>query len=90
MRKLARYRQPKFTANMNDGEFRDNEEFAARHAVRQLDLTEDSFPVAVNLYYEVKPGTTARNLGYRSDGARRWIHVISGRYQFASLKEVRP
>jgi hypothetical protein len=87
-RKLVMYRQPKFTHNMNDLEFRRQREFAARHAVRQLALGEESFPVAVSLYYQVKysppPGTSTAD-----PMERPGIEVIE-RYQFASLKEVRP
>jgi len=87
-RKLARYRQPKFTVNMNDQEFARQREFAARHAVRQLDLGEESFPVTVSLYYQVKvsppPGT------WVPDPMERPHMEVIARYQFASLKEVRP
>jgi hypothetical protein len=87
-RKLAKYRQPKFTANMNDGEFLAQREFAARHAVRQLNLTEDSFPAAVSLYYELKPAPPPGT--WVTDPMERpRIHVIQ-RYQFATPKEVHP
>jgi hypothetical protein len=87
-RKLSRYRQPKFTHNMNDLEFLKQREFAARHAVRQLNLSEQSFPVAVSLNYQVKvsppPGT------WVTDPMERPRTQVIQRYQFASMKEVRP
>jgi hypothetical protein len=86
--KIPRYRQPKFTANMNDPEFTRQREFVARHAVRQLGLGEESFPVAVSLYYQVKvtppPGT------WITDPMERPQMQVIQRYQFASMKEVYP
>jgi hypothetical protein len=86
--KIPRYRQPKFTANMTNGEYVKHKEFTARHAVRQLDLGAEAFPVWVSLYYQIKdtppPGT-----GAADSMAPTRIHMID-RFQFGSLKEVRP
>src|SRR5262249_28037627 len=48
--KIARYRDPKFAANMAVGEYGRHREFTARHAVRQLGLGSESFPMWVSLY----------------------------------------
>ncbi len=64
-------------------------EFTARHAVRQLGLGPEAFPLWVSLYYQIKatppPGTTA----VADPMAPPRIQMIE-RYQFASMKEVRP
>jgi hypothetical protein len=86
--KLPRYRQPKFTHNMNDGEFATQRKFVARHAVRQLALGEDSFPVAVSLYYQVK--NTPPPGSWDDDPMVRPETLVIARFQFDSLKEVRP
>jgi hypothetical protein len=87
-RKFTRYRQPKFTSNMNDREFVKQRQFVARHVVRQLNLGEDAFPLGVSLYYQVKttppPGT------WTTDPMERPKIQVIERYEFASLKEVRP
>ena len=87
--KLPRYRNPKFTDNMlNGGEYAHQRVFTARHVVRQLGLREDAFPVTVSLYAKVMDpppeGSSAADMMI----AQR-IHMIE-RFEFASLKEVRP
>jgi hypothetical protein len=86
--KYGRYRNPKFTANMMIDEYKVHRTFTARHAVRQLGLGEEAFPVYVGLYIEVKdsppPGT-----GVADRMAPARVEVLD-RFQFASLKEVRP
>jgi hypothetical protein len=86
--KIPRYRNPKFTANMANEEYSKHREFTARHAVRQLGLGPEAFPVWVSLYYEIKdappPGT-----GVADPLAPTRIHVVD-RFQFGSQKEVRP
>jgi hypothetical protein len=86
--KVGRYRQPKFTANMSDQEFRAQREFAARHAIRQLGLTADVFPVMVNLYYQLKPAPPPGTSAY--DPMERPLIKEVGRYLFPKLEEVRP
>src|SRR4051794_10668590 len=86
--KVARYRQPKFTANMVCPEYAKHREFSARHAVRQLGLGPEAFPVWVSLYYELKdPPPTGT--GVFDPMAPTRIQVLD-RFQFGSLKEVRP
>ncbi len=87
--KIARYRHPKFTDNMmTGGEYGRQREFTARHVVRQLGLKEDAFPLTVSLYVKVadtpEPGTAVADLMTPPR-----IHMLE-RFQFASLKEVRP
>src|SRR5438309_11626414 len=52
--KIPRYRNPKFTANMGIEEYAKQHEFTARHAVRQLGLGAEAFPVWVSLYFTMK------------------------------------
>ena len=86
--KFPRYRNCKFTANMLTDEYKTHRTFTARHAVRQLGLSEVAFPMWVCLYVEIKdsppPGTGASD----PMGTPR-VEVVD-RFQFASLKEVRP
>ena len=90
--KFPRYRAPTLTANMLIDEYKGHRTFTARHAVRELlkqnCLGEESFPVWVTLYIEAKetppPGT-----GASDPMATPRIEVVD-RFQFASLKEVRP
>jgi hypothetical protein len=86
--KFGRYRNPKFTNNMAIEEYAKHREFTARHAVRQLGLDAQSFPVSVSLYFEIKdsppPGT-----GVADPMARTRIEVVD-RFEFGSLKEVLP
>jgi hypothetical protein len=86
--KFGGYRNPKFTANMTIDEYKIHRTFTARHAVRQLGLGDEAFPMWVSLYIEIKdsppPGT-----GASDPMATPRVEVID-RYQFASLKEVKP
>ena len=86
--KYPRYRNCKFTANMLTDEYKTHRTFTARHAVRQLGLSEEAFPMWVSLYVEIKdtppPGT-----GASDPMATPRVEVVD-RFQFASLKEVRP
>ena len=86
--KFPRYRNPKFTNNMVNDEYAKQREFTARHAVRQLGLEAQSFPVYVSLYLEIKdsppPGTCLVD-----PLAPSRIEVVD-RFQFGSLKEVLP
>jgi hypothetical protein len=85
---MARYRNPKFAANMQDQEYLLHRTFTARHAVRRSGLGEEAFPVCVSLFYEVKdsplPGTAERD-----PMAPTQVQVID-RIDFASRKEVYP
>jgi hypothetical protein len=86
--KFPLYRHPKFTGNMLAEEYKVHRTFTARHAVRQLGLGPEAFPLWVSLYSEIKdsppPGT-----GVSDPMAPRRVEVLD-RFQFASLKEVRP
>jgi hypothetical protein len=63
--------------------------FAARHAVRQLGLGTEAFPLWVSLYFKIKaspePGATAA-----ADPMAPPRNQLIERYEFASLAEVRP
>jgi hypothetical protein len=86
--KIPRYRNPKFNNNMSNNEYAKSRQFSARHAVRQLGLTSEAFPVWVSLYYKVNatppPGTATAD-----PMAPARIDMLE-RFQFASVEEVRP
>jgi hypothetical protein len=86
--KIGRYRNPKFTGNMIDPEYAGHREFAARHAVRQMGLGDEAYPLWVTLYARIvdvpAPGTTA------SDLMTPPRTQVLQRFQFDSAKEVRP
>jgi hypothetical protein len=88
-KKIARYRNPKFTGNVAVDEYKKTREFTAHHVVRQLGLGPEAFPLWVSLYHKIKaspePGTTA----VADPMAPPRINLLE-RYQFASIKEVRP
>lgn len=87
-RKLPRFRHAKFACNLLGDEFESHREFASRHAVRQLGLRPDAFPVHVSLYCQIKelppPGQC-----YSDPLAAKRIHPL-GTYDFASIDEVHP
>jgi hypothetical protein len=86
--KISRYRHPKFTDNMvTGGEYGRQREFTARHVVRQLGLAEDAFPLSVSLYVKINDSPPAGTTADPMVPAR--IHMVE-RFEFASLKEVRP
>ena len=70
-------------------EYLGQRKFTARHAVRQMDLKPEAFPLYVSLYYKVKdtpaPGATAVS----DPMVPPRIEMIE-RFEFASLEEVRP
>jgi hypothetical protein len=86
--KIPRYRNPKLTHNMNNEEFAKQRQFSARHAVRQLGLGPEAFPLWVTLYFKINdsppPGTALAD-----PMAPSHLQVLE-RYEFTSLKEVRP
>ena len=49
-----RFRHSKYAANMGSEESAAQGEFAVRHAIRQLGLPADAFPVDVHLRYQVR------------------------------------
>jgi hypothetical protein len=73
-------------------EYKVHRTFTARHAVRELvkqhSVDEESFPIWVSLYLEIKdtppPGT-----GVSDPMATPRIEVVD-RFQFETMKEVRP
>jgi hypothetical protein len=87
--KLSRYRHPKYTDNVvSGGEFAKTRDFAARHVVRDLGFGAEAFPLTVSLYARVTDPPPEGTATIDTMAAPR-IHMIE-RYQFASLKEVRP
>jgi hypothetical protein len=86
--KIPRYRNPKFTNNMSNNEYALQRQFAARHAVRQLGLGPEAFPLSVSLYYQLwdspPPGTAVAD-----PMAPARVQMLE-RFEFASAKEVRP
>jgi len=86
--KIPRYRNPKFTCNMGSAEFARQREFTARHAVRQLGLGPEVFPVQVNLHLVLKDAPPPGS-GVADPMAPTRVELLD-RFQFGSLKEVRP
>jgi hypothetical protein len=86
--KMVRYRDPKFTGNMMNGEYIKQRALTARHVVRQLRLTENAFPLWVSLYVKVSGTPPAGTVDTDLMTPPR-IEVLE-RVEFASLKEVRP
>ena len=86
--KIPRYRNPKFTCNMGSLEYAKHREFTARHVVRHLGLGAEVFPVWVSLYFVLKDAPPP-GIGVADPMAPTRVQVLD-RFQFASLKEVRP
>jgi hypothetical protein len=86
--KIPRYRHPKFTTNMVSAEYAKHREFTSRHVVRQLGLGDEAFPLWVSLYFEVKDSPPL-GTGDVDPMAPAKTQVLD-RFQFQSLKEVRP
>jgi hypothetical protein len=87
-RKIPRYRHPKLTSNMAVAEYAKHREFTARHAVRQLGLKAEAFPLWVSLYYKVMD-TPPPGRGVSDPLAPTRVQMLD-RFEFASLKEVMP
>jgi hypothetical protein len=88
-KKVGHYRQPKFTGNMSVDEYARQRQFTARHAVRQLGLEPEAFPLWVSLYYQIKASPPPGTMAVADPMAPPRIQVLE-RFQFASTKEVRP
>jgi hypothetical protein len=86
--KLSRYRNPKFTGNMMDNEYLTQRKFTARHVVRQLGLGDDAFPLSVSLYVKINSAPPFGS-SVTDPMAPPRVQVLE-RYDFASMKEVRP
>jgi hypothetical protein len=86
--KTTRYRNPKFTGNIISAEYAQQRVLTARHAVRQLELGEDAFPVWVSLYVKAT-ATPPAGTAVADPMVPPRIQMVE-RFQFASLKEVRP
>jgi hypothetical protein len=86
--KIPRYRNPKFTSNMGLQEYDRHRTFTARHAVRQLGLGPEAFPVWVSLYYVLKDAP-APGIGAPDPMAPARIQILD-RIPFATWKEVQP
>jgi hypothetical protein len=86
--KMFRYRDPKFTSNMMNDEYAQQRVLTARHVVRQLGLKDNAFPLCVSLYVKLTDTPPAGTTDVDLMSPPR-IHVLE-RFEFASLKEVRP
>jgi hypothetical protein len=85
---IPRFRYSKYAANIAVGEFEKPREFAARHAIRQLNVPAEAFPVEVHLIYEIKVTPPLGQGPEAVASAPRYQTIDS--FQFASLSEVRP
>jgi len=85
---MARYRHPKFAANLLLDEYTETRRFAARHAVRKLGMAPDAFPVNVHLVYMVSkippPGSPPGELPAAP------LPVTLASFQFSTQSEVLP
>jgi hypothetical protein len=83
------YRHSKYVSNCSyKVEFKAHREFAARHAVRQLKLPEDAFPLEVQLVYQIRP--TPPPGGPLPDPMTPITPVTLDTYRFPSLREIQP
>jgi hypothetical protein len=85
-RKVPKFRHPKYSCNLLNDEFIKMREYSARHAVRQLGLGSEAFPVHVSLNFRITdlppPGVTLL------DGmAPRRLHALAA-FDFRSPSEV--
>ncbi len=84
---IPRVRFSKFTCNLNEPTLRVHREFAARHAVRQMNLPEEAFPVHVELNYQLwrspPPGSPP------IDPLTPPIQILIESYRFPTIAEVR-
>jgi hypothetical protein len=55
LEKVPLYRHAKYASNVGVKESKAQREFAARHALRSLDIPDDAYPVDLQLYYKVRP-----------------------------------
>jgi hypothetical protein len=82
------YRHSKYAANFAlKDEFKAHREFAARHAVRQLHLPPEEFPVEVRLVYQIKPTPPPGTL---PDPMTPQTSSVIESYLFPTLEEVLP
>lgn len=86
--KMPRFRHPKFTCNLMADEFTLQREFTARHAVRQLKLKPEAFPVHVSLYCHFQDPPPVGQ-PFADPLAPGRLHSL-GTYDFASIHEVLP
>lgn len=83
---LPRYRHFKFAYNVSLEEYAGARKFIARHALRSLDLGEDSYPAQVSLIYQVT-SAPPDGVAVRDPMAPK-PSVLVDAFDFASRKEV--
>ena len=85
---IPRVRYSKFTCNLNERDIPIHREFAVRHAVRQMNLTEDAFPIHAELNFLLRaaplPGSPP------ADPMIPPTQVLLASYRFPTLAEVHP
>jgi hypothetical protein len=84
---IPRFRHSKYAANLAVESFDEPRKFAARHAIRQLNLPTDAFPVEVQLVYQIRP---TQPPGQPADLMTPTRRSPFATFQFASQTEVRP
>jgi hypothetical protein len=86
--KLARFRYPKYAANLLMPDTQVDRKLSARHALRRLDLPDDAYPLTVSLVYHVRvappPG------GPPADPMTPPQPFVACTLPFASSSEARP
>jgi hypothetical protein len=83
---IPRFRHSKYAANLSDGEFELTRKFAARHAIRNVKIPADAFPVEAHLLYNLR---LAPPLGSSTpDPMVPAKSVVIGHFQFESAEEI--
>jgi hypothetical protein len=86
--KLARFRYPKYAANLLLPDSPLERKFSARHALRQLSLPAEAYPLTISMVYHVRvsppPG------GAPADPMTPTHPIVACTLAFASPSEVRP
>lgn len=85
---IPRVRHSKYASNAAGENNKAIREYAVRHALRQLKLPADAFPVTVHLYYQVTE--TPPLGGPPRDPMKPPVTTALGTYRFPTLAEVMP
>ena len=84
---IPMFRHPKFAANLGFDDVPVHRKVASRHAVRQLGITENAYPVDVKLLYHFRATPPPGGPPADPMAAPRTVEVAS--YHFTGIDEVR-
>lgn len=85
---VPRFRYSKYAANMSADDTELQRKFAARHAIRRLNIPATAFPVDAHLFYQIHPSSSPGEPPTDPMTPPRQ-HLLST-FHFASMSEVRP